>query len=94
MDTLSLTQAFRHSYTREFGSHHVNKDGSERFCIVYNVHDKNIDIPFIYIELDPNNDYIVYSNRDYFDNYMEFKKFKTKKQALNYASECYNNYLK
>jgi hypothetical protein len=91
---ITISQAFRHSYTKEFGSHHVNNDGSERYCIVYSVYFNNQNLPSINLEYNSSdNMYLIQSNRDYFDNFLPNTRVKTKKQAIEIITNSYNNYL-
>ena len=91
---ITISQAFRHSYTKEFGSHHVNSNGSERYCIVYSVYFDNKNLPLVNLEYNSSdNMYFIQSNRDYFDNFLPNTRVETKKQAIDVITNSYNNYL-
>ena len=92
---ITISQAFRHSYTKEFGSHHVNKDGSERYCISYSIYIDGQNLPLINLEYNSSDNlYLIQSNRDKFDNFLPLQRVKTKKEAINIITIAYNNYLK
>ena len=92
---ITISQAFRHSYTKEFGSHHVNNDGSERYCIVYSVYFNNENLQLVNLEYNSSDNlYLLQSNRDNFDDFLPQQRVKTKKEAIAIITNSYNNYLK
>lgn len=91
---ITISQSFRHSYTKEFGNHHVNKDGSERYCIVYSVYFNNQNLSLINLEYNSSDDlYLLQSNCNSFDNFLLLQRVKTKKEAIKIITNSYNNYL-
>ena len=93
MQNLTLRTDFTHSYTREFGSHHVNNDGSERYCICYSFLLNGAVLPLIALEFNSSdNMYYIYSNRDCFDNFLTSQKIKTKKEAIAIATKSYSEF--
>lgn len=91
---ITISKAFRHSFTREFGSRHLNKDGSERYCISYSVYFNNRILPLVKLEYhSSDNLYLLQSNREIFDKFLPMQRVKTKKKAIEVITNAYNKYI-
>lgn len=91
--TLNCKQAFRHSYSKEFGWV-VNEQKKERYVIVYNlfVGDKSYNTAGLRIEYHSSDGrYSLWSTCDFMDKFLpNILFFKTKKEAVEKANLIYN----
>lgn len=96
MVKLNMKQQFRHSYSREFGRP-INENNPKSYMIYYSLHVEGevewITAP-IKIEYYSRDDiYMIFPLSREMDDIFDFNAYKTKKEALKYAEEKYNEYL-